>query len=161
VACEEEIQQLGGALRAYAIRATGNVDLAEDLVQETAVAALAGTFDGRSTLRTWLIGILSHKIMDHFRRRKRTPYEGEVPDDLLDPGPSPEDRASSSEALAHLAAALPKLPEDERMAVLLVDVEGVDRKEVCNVLGVQPTHLRVLLHRGRHKLRRSLIAAGL
>ena len=62
-------------LTAYAARAVGDRDLAQDLVQDTLVAALSAEagFAGRSALRTWLVGILKHKIMDAYRDRARAP----------------------------------------------------------------------------------------
>jgi RNA polymerase sigma-70 factor (ECF subfamily) len=160
--------QLAGALHGlkpillgFAIRATGDRELSEDLVQETFVAALASpaSFEGRSKLRTWVVGILSHKVMDHFRRQARSPVlDEEVSDDLIsDPSGQDLERAAiARQSVKRLEECLTQLPERERMAVLLVDVEQLNRSEVCDALGVQATHLRVLLHRGRNRLRRML-----
>lgn len=156
-------------LLAYAQRAVADASVARDLVQDTLLAALQGQarFDGRSQVRTWLVSILSHKIIDHFRRNKRwRPLEADLEDegaDLLQAPPtsSPEHAASRRQALGVVERALSTLTPRERVAVLLVDVEGVERTEACNVLGVRATHLRILLHRGRHRLRIALENAGL
>ncbi len=78
-------------LTAYATRAVGDRDLAQDLVQDTLVAALSADagFEGRSALRTWLVGILRHKIMDAYRERARAPASL---DELHDAGVEPEAR---------------------------------------------------------------------
>lgn len=150
------------ALIAYARRAVRDAELARDLVQETLVAALASSrpFEGRSQLRTWLIGILSHKVLDHFRRqtKERQRQGDEEPDDLTSPasGSWPEEKAARKQALQVLDRAMEKLPQLERMAVLMIDVEGVEHPEACNALEVTATHLRVLLHRARHRLRKEL-----
>jgi RNA polymerase sigma-70 factor (ECF subfamily) len=70
---DAEIASLEPVLQAYAMRAVGDRDAAHELVQETLVAVLAGraAFAGRSRLRTWAIGILTHKVMDLFRARRR------------------------------------------------------------------------------------------
>ena len=72
---EETMRELGDVLHSYAKRAVGDPDTAADLVQETALAAMRGatSFQGRSSVRSWLLGILSHKVMDHYRRVKRAP----------------------------------------------------------------------------------------
>jgi RNA polymerase sigma-70 factor (ECF subfamily) len=162
VSREAEILQLEPALRAFAIRATRNPELARDLVQETLLSATtsAAAFDGRSKLRTWVLGILAHKVLDHFRSAA---VRGEDPDGeaaLLET-PSTEDVervAIARQSLERVERALGELPDKERLAILLTDVEGLDRREVCHVLEVSPTHLRVLLHRGRNRLRRLLEA---
>jgi RNA polymerase sigma factor (sigma-70 family) len=159
---DAEVRAVEPVLLAYARRAVGASAEAVDLVQETLLAALANreTFDQRAQLRTWLVGILSHKIADHFRKRKRATLnlDDADPDDLLSPSPrpSPEGAAARRQELALLNQAIAVLPELERLAVLMIDVEGVDRSEACNILAVQPTHLRVLLHRARHRLRKAL-----
>lgn len=162
---EDDIRALAPILRSVACRAVGDATVAKDLVQETLLAAIKGldTFDGRSEVRTWIIGILSHKVLDHFRRARRWDVV-ELDEDtsrLLEPSrKTPEGDLSNQQALDVLERALRSLPEKERMAVVLCDVEGLSREEVCNALEVSPTHLRVLLHRARHRLRKSLEDAG-
>jgi len=161
---DEEIAGLAPVLHAYAVRAVGDRDAARDLVQETLLAVIAGRagFEGRSRLRTWAIGILAHKVMDLFRARRR---DESAPDlsygELAEPLHRRPDRVlARREALSALEAGLRELPEPERLAVLLVDVEGFERGEACSRLAVTANHLRVLLHRGRHRLRRHLESAG-
>ncbi len=157
---EADLRQLEQVVYRFALRATRDPELSRDLTQETLLAALsdATSFAARSSLRTWVIGILAHKVTDHRRRSGVRQTEGDGGDQLLD-APSPEDVERVVMARQRLAAVekgLQALPERERLALLLLDVEGVDRTEACNALGVSATHLRVLLHRGRNHLRRIL-----
>jgi len=159
---EAELRELQPVLQRFAVRATRDVEQAHELVQEALVAAVAqaGDFAGRSSLRTWVIGILSHKIIDHFRRRATQSPEGDEP--LLDT-PSPDDVervVAARQELGRVERALERLPELERLALLVVDVEGAERDAACNALGVTPTHLRVLLHRARNHLRKMLEDGG-
>ena len=163
------IRQIEPVLMGFAYRAVRREDVARDLVQETYMAALEAkdSFAGRSTLRTWMVGILSRKIIDFYRRTRR-----EVLTDIPpEPDPrgtfapatarAPDSRLDPALAMRVVEKSLGKLTELERMAVLLVDIEQMDRDEAGNAMGVQSTHLRVLLHRGRHKLRKALEDAGL
>jgi RNA polymerase sigma-70 factor (ECF subfamily) len=149
------LADLEPSLRAFAIRATGDLEASRDLVQETIATALetVGQFQGRSMLRTWLIGVLSHKVADHFRRKCRAPFDTsdlEPPDLLQTPSGNEVDRVvMAREDLARLDRALSQLPPGERLALLLVGVEGVEREDACREMAVTATHLRVLLHRGR------------
>jgi RNA polymerase sigma-70 factor (ECF subfamily) len=158
----DAIRALEPVLQAWARRALSDREVARDLVQETLLAALQRSdgFAGRSTLRTWLIGILSHKVIDHYRRNRPQALdvpEREDPDLLMHPTAAAlEQVLDDKAAVRKVERSLPALPELERMAFLLVDVEGVEREEACNALAVNPTHLRVLLHRARHRLRRAL-----
>jgi RNA polymerase sigma-70 factor (ECF subfamily) len=162
----DDVAALRPALVAFACRAVRNREFAEELVQETLLAAVAGraNFEARAKVRTWLVGILSHKIADHFRRLRAQAIDDTVePPDLtaLAAASAPDRALERKQALRMLEQALGELPALERLAVLLVDVESVDHAEACNVLAVQPTHLRVLLHRGRHRLRKALAHAVL
>jgi RNA polymerase sigma factor (sigma-70 family) len=157
---EAEIRQLEPVLYRFALRATRDPEQSRDLAQEALLAAVtqAETFAARSSLRTWVVGILAHKVVDHLRRRRGRLAEGGDDADLLE-APSAEDVervVSARQELAAVERALLQLPERERLALLLLDVEGVDRAEVCNALEVSATHLRVLVHRGRNRLRRIL-----
>ena len=145
----------------YALRAVRQEDLARDLVQETWAAAMGSLhrYEGRSTLRTWMVGILRRKIVDHLRRQRETTSFAEEQH-----GFRPVERHEA--ALDYQAAAravredLDTLPPLEREAVRLCDVDEVERDQAARQLGVTDGHLRVLLHRGRTKLRRSLRSKG-
>ncbi len=160
ILAEPSVRELEPVLYRFALRATRDRELAKDLTQEAllAVVAQAESFAGRSSLRTWAIGILSHKVIDHFRRRGTNLVDESNDADLL-AAPSAEDVervVAARQELAAVERALGRLTEGERMAVILVDVEQLEREECCSALGVSATHLRVLLHRGRNRLRRML-----
>lgn len=166
---DESIRHIEPMLMAFALRAVRSPDVARDLVQETYLAAIEahGRFEGRSTLRTWMVGILSRKIVDHFRRGRRelvvdVPPESELPSKFAPMPPTAPDRALDDRAAMRVIdRSLGDLSELERMAVLLCDVEQLARSDACSALDVKPTHLRVLLHRGRHKLRKALEDAAM
>jgi RNA polymerase sigma factor (sigma-70 family) len=158
---EPELRELETVLYRFAFRATRDRELARDLTQDALLAAVAqsATFAGRSTLRTWLIGILSHKLLDHHRRAAHRQREAADDDDDLLAAPSATDVervVAARQELVAVERALFVLPERERLALLLIDVEGVERAAACRALDVTATHLRVLLHRGRNRLRRLL-----
>jgi RNA polymerase sigma-70 factor (ECF subfamily) len=155
---DEELWALRPVLLRFALRATRDPEASRDLAQEALLGALeAGLrFEGRSALRTWVLGILSHKVLDHLRRHHEV-MEGDE-EGLLETA-SAEDverTAMARQDLGRVEAALTRMPARERLALLLTDVEGLDRAAVCHALAVSPTHLRVLLHRGRNRLRRLL-----
>ncbi len=156
---DAELAALEPVLQRFALRATRDAELARDLTQEALLAAVAqrGAFAGRSSLRTWVVGILSHKVIDHFRRRATQGTGGDDPELLATPSEHDVERVvAARQELAAVERALARLPDLERLALLLADVEGVDRQDCCSALGVSATHLRVLLHRGRNRLRRML-----
>ena len=155
--------------------------MAEEVVQETWLAVLSGIdrFEGRSSLKTWVFRILVNKAKTRGVREARTvPFsalapEGEesvVPDDAAGrttcgrgtgPLPAsarhvPEERLLAREARGRIAEALETLPESQRVVVTLRDVAGWDSDEVCDALGLSEGNQRVLLHRGRAKLRAAL-----
>jgi RNA polymerase sigma-70 factor (ECF subfamily) len=159
--------------------------VAEEVVQETWLAVLNGIdrFEGRSSLKTWLFRILVNKAKTRGIRESRTlPFsalelEGDepaVPEDRFrgadnqwaghwasPPRPLagvPEDRLLSRELQSRLADALQALPDAQRIVVTLRDVVGCDSQEVRELLDVSEGNQRVLLHRGRSKLRGALEA---
>jgi len=154
------IQELSPGLFAFAYRAVRQREEAEDLVQDTWISALrtVPSFEGRSSLRTWLVSILRRRIADRYRRER--------PSELLEEEKHAVDTMAAEEQLdAHEAAsiatrAMAELTELERMAVTLCDVQDLDRDEASERMGVTRGHLRVLLHRGRHKLEAALKANG-
>ena len=154
---------------------------AEEIVQETWLAVLKGldTFEGRSSLKSWIYAIVANRARTRAVRDGRTLLfsemagEGDADEPAVDPSRfdaaghwdqpprpwddlTPERLAESAQIRVHLAAALEQLPEAQRAVVVLRDVEGCSSDEACNVLGISETNQRVLLHRGRSRLRRLL-----
>jgi RNA polymerase sigma-70 factor (ECF subfamily) len=173
------VDRLHGALLAFARTFTSSPALAEDIVQETWLAVIRGVrgFEGRSSIKTWIFAILVRRARTMAARDVRQSRPGpdarpsaeEVEWDLgqgrrglWEQTPVPwalEDPAAifqSHEALEVLQSALDALPEAQRRVVLLRDVEGLPAADVCNVLDLSETNQRVMLHRGRARLRRAL-----
>lgn len=154
-------------------------DLAEEVVQETWVAILGALprFEFRSSLKTWMYRILTNRAKTRSTREARSlpmsalggEDEATVDGDRFDasgrwtpeglPGRwhrSPEGAVERAELLALVEAALEGLPERQRLVVTLRDVQGWTSEEVCNVLELSETNQRVLLHRGRARIRAAL-----
>lgn len=164
------VEDHGDALYRYALLRVSDPEVAGDLVQDTFLSALKGVegFRGGSTVRTWLIGILKHKIIDHYRRNKVEILQSDLPgntegDDLdhadrltarWSEGPS--QLVENREFWAVFTHCLEGLPEAHRRAFSMREFDGLTGEEICKVLGVTPTNLWVMLHRARAKLRRCL-----
>ena len=163
--------------------ARGYVDsdaVAEEIVQETwmAIVQKIGRFEGRSALGTWIFSILINQAKSHNARERRalplssiasTGDEGPAvdpdrfqQDDEAWPGhwatpprpwQKPERRLLSLEVRARLKEALTELPDRQRVIVGLRDIEGRSAEEVCELLELSQENQRVLLHRGRSRLR--------
>lgn len=156
---------------------------AEDVVQDAWLGMLSGlaTFEGRSSLRTWVFTILVNRARSRRAREARTvprPLLGTQDERVADDWPAgpggeasrtwssigvtccsdvgPESVALSREVLLELDRALPTLRPRQRQVVVMRDVFGMPAEEVCAVLGVSPAHQRVLLHRARAILRAAL-----
>ena len=143
---------------------------AEEAVQETFVAFLSALdrFEGRSSLRTYLFGILYHKA-SHLRDKARR-QEGR--DDIeavvearfdaggmwMRPPRGPEAESLDAELRAWILTCAEGLTPAQRSAFFLKEVEGESPESICNALGVSGTNLRVMLHRARLKLRECLEA---
>lgn len=156
----QTIDELSPSLLRFALRFVRRRDDAEDLVQETWLSALRGApqFEGRSSLRTWLNGILRRRAADHYRKQRPTDT---FDDDLqLGYSSSPGERLDSLQAAGLAHAALRQLSLLEQTAITLCDIEDCDRDEAASRMGVTRGHLRVLLHRGRQKVAAQLTASG-
>jgi RNA polymerase sigma-70 factor (ECF subfamily) len=155
---------------------------AQEAVQETWLAVIDGLdrFEGRSRLRTWVHGILANvarrrgaqdrrsvplsaldggdgPVVDPGRfRAAGEPYAGHWREEATPQRWGPEGQVLTRELRAVLAAALELLPERQRAVVVLRDVEGLTTPEVAQVLGLSEGNVRVLLHRGRMRLREEL-----
>ncbi|HYJ33691.1 MAG TPA: RNA polymerase sigma factor [Candidatus Binatia bacterium] len=173
------VDGLNCRLQALAATFTSSPALAEDIVQETWLGVIRGLdgFEGRSSLRTWIFSILIRRARTLASREARragvAPANGAAPDreewdlgrgrvGLWEAAPepwtldTPEQVVQGLEALEIVRAALDGLPEAQRQVVLLRDVEDVSPSEICNILDLTETNMRVLLHRGRARIRRAL-----
>ena len=159
---------------------------AADVVQETWLAVIEGIdrFEGRSSLKTWVFSILANVGRTRGVRESRSvPWSSFVPADRPGPTfgsrrfrgaedewpcrwtpvgspqpwqPSPEDAAVAGEVRGQVARALTGLPERQRTVVALRDVHGLSSDEVCAALAISAANQRVLLHRGRARMRAAL-----
>lgn len=172
---ENELSAHGECLFRFALCRVENKMAAQDLVQETFKAAILSRdkFRGESCLRTWLFGILRHKIMDHFRRRYREqplPPNGVYVNSDFSPCdfavplfPTPEDSCLSPsrqlelrEFRKALDSALLKLPIRAAKAFQLYEIEGEPVASICMQLQISHGNLWVALHRARKKLSEEL-----
>lgn len=141
---------------------------AEEAVQETFVAFLSGLekFEGRSSLRTYLFGILYHKASNLRAKARRMEGSDDI-EALVEarfdaggmwfrPPRGPEAAALDAEIQGWVEKCSEGLPGAQRAAFFLKEVEGETPEAICNVLGVNATNLRVMLHRARLKLRECL-----
>ena len=151
-----------------------NRAIAEEVAQDTWLAVLKGIggFEGRSSLKTWIFRILANRARSTGTRERRTvpvdPEGGGVVDRRrFDDGgvwaeppahwsDEVDRRLSAGPFLAEVWAAVSRLPESQRAVVTLRDVDGLSSKEVCDVLGISEANQRVLLHRGRSRIRAAL-----
>ena len=166
-----EIEALRPYLLRYASLQLRNAEAAEDAVQEALLAALAAesSFAGRSNLRTWLTGILKHKIVDAIRRSSREqPLEDEAAledlDALFDPSGHwreppqdwPEQALQEKQFLEALKQCLAALPARTGHVFLMREHLGFETADICKELGITSTHCWVLLYRARLALRECL-----
>jgi RNA polymerase sigma-70 factor (ECF subfamily) len=160
--------------------------IAEDVAQEAWLQVLRGLerFEGRSTLKTWIFGIVLNCARARARRDRRTvPFSvvASMGNDPFEPaveasrfrapgeqyagrwvsfpaswGDAPDRRMLAAEARRYLQDAIDALPPNQREVVVLRDVQGMSAEQACTVLQLSDSNQRVLLHRGRSKLRRAI-----
>jgi RNA polymerase sigma-70 factor (ECF subfamily) len=147
-----ELGRLRPQLMSFALRRLGDRHRAEDAVQETLLAALEGInrFGGGSSLRTWLTGILKHKIVDALRAappEEPLDYHEEVHD------AHPETELAQRRILEAVDARLKELSANAARVFVLRDVLGMDTAEVCRELSISRANCWVMSHRARVRLR--------
>jgi len=168
----------GDYLYRYALVRVREAVVAEDLLQETLLAAV-GAYQGhagRSSERTWLVGIMKHKVIDYFRRVARNaqfqlppeddefewfeqsgPWRGHWREDQA-PMTWPVQALESREFWETFEHCLSQLPPQMSIAFTLREIDGLTSTEICEILDITPNNLWVLLHRSRIKLRHLLEA---
>ena len=175
---ERWLELYGDILYRYSFRYVKDKQTAEDLVSETLLAGLKAqtSFAGQSTEQTWLIGILNNKIMDYFRKSKREISFDEadiisnnVDEDFAQSGPDrgawkanrrpaewmvdAADPVEIKEFWLYLNKCIEGLDIRLSMVFVLRELEEMDSRNICNVLAISPTNLRVMLYRARKQLR--------
>lgn len=165
----------GDYLYRFAFARLRDSHLAEDAVQETLVAAIqSNSYTGKSSPRTWLTGILKHKIIDLMRRQMREqPLDGDsLPqepgmDEFFadDDGhwvekpqfwSAPEDELEQKQFLVILQQCMDRLPEKLAQMFLMREVQEIDNEEICKELEISTTNAWVMLYRARMGLRKCL-----
>ena len=175
---ERWLELYGDILFRYAFRYVKDKQTAEDIVSESLLAGLKAqsSFAGQSTEQTWLIGILNNKIMDYFRKSKREISfdETNIISDNMDedftqsghetgtwkPNRRPaewmvdtDDPLELKEFWLYLNNCIESLDIRLSMVFVLRELEEMDSKNICNVLSISSTNLRVMLYRARKQLR--------
>jgi RNA polymerase sigma-70 factor (ECF subfamily) len=181
-AFDELVNQHHGALIRMAMGYVADREVAEEVVQDTWMAVIESLnrFEGRSSLRTWIFGIMIHKAKDRGVREKRhttfSAFESydDDNDEAVDPSrfqqsgewaghwafppqpwddQTPEKLLASQQAVNAMNKAIEALPANLKEVLILRDVEGVEAKEVCEILKITETNLYVRLHRARERVR--------
>jgi RNA polymerase sigma-70 factor (ECF subfamily) len=143
-------------LWSVALRTTGDPEEAADSVQDALISAFrrADQYRGDAAVTTWLHRIVVNASLDRMRRRKVRPTVA-LPDHNDDNGveiQDPRDHMDERETMLEISAALAELPEDQRNAVVLVDVEGYSVEAAAAELGCPPGTVKSRCSRGRVKL---------
>jgi RNA polymerase sigma-70 factor (ECF subfamily) len=166
--------------RSYLLRYAGlqirDRAAAEDLVQETLLAALEGNFSGRSSVKTWLTGILKHKIIDHLRRQNREQpllgdddadhSEADIVDALFAADghwrdgpahwPKPDQALENRQFWEVFERCATLMPARMARVFAMREVLELSTDEICKELGITATNCWVMLHRARLVLRECL-----
>ena len=167
-----ELEQTRPYLMRFALLQLRNEAAAEDAVQETMLAALQGAsrYAGQSSLKTWLVGILKHKIIDQLRRQAREPQSYEATyedfDSLFEedghwsepPGNwgRPEDTLQQKEFFKVLELCMEALPANTARVFMMREWLGLDTDEIRKELNITATNCWVVLYRARMGLRACL-----
>lgn len=177
---ENWVDEYGDFLYRYALSKVKNPSIAEDLVQETFLAALKArqNFQGRSTAKTWLVAILKHKIVDHIRKKVREQTSDKV-ESLFDTAAddsgdtpfngrggwknppakwagNPSKLYEQKEFIDILYHCLGELPERQAKVFMMREIDESSTDEICKALGISATNSWVILYRARVLLRQCL-----
>jgi RNA polymerase sigma-70 factor (ECF subfamily) len=179
-AFSELVQRWSGVMLRLALAHVESRAVAEEVVQDAWLTMLRSLdrFERRSTLRTWVLGIVVNVARSRARAERRlvplTPGPGETAVDptrflapdharwphhwAVEPLPwrTPEEDLLAGETRKVILEAIDDLPPAQREVLVLRDLEGFAAPEVCNILGLSDTHQRVLLHRARSRVRQAL-----
>ena len=166
------VDRYGDLLYRFALARVKDPSIAEDLVQETFLAALHSRerFEGRSKARTWLIAILKHKIIDHIRKKTKEQISDQLENIAeideasfsengkwhLHPNKwaiHPDQVYQQKEFMETLYRCLAELPDRLSRAFILREIDQQSTAEICKALEITPTNSGVMLYRARMNLR--------
>ena len=178
----------GGAMRSVALCHVSSRAVADEVVQDAWLGVLTSLdrFEGRSSLKTWIMSILKHTALNRARKEGRAiPFSSLATEEATDDEPSvpperfrgsrdrwaghwvsaprdfnehPEHKLLAKEAFESATRSIASLPPAQRAVITLRDVHGWGSAEVCEHLAITEVNQRVLLHRARSKVRASLEA---
>jgi RNA polymerase sigma-70 factor, ECF subfamily len=176
----EVVKQWTGIMLRLALAQFQNRAIAEEVVQDAWLTVLRSLdrFEGRSSLRTWILGIVVNLARSRARSERRSiPVDADAAEPVVAPTRflppehprwphhwavkpvqwrTPEEHLLAAETRKVMVDAIADLPDAQREVLVLRDIEGFGGDEVCNILGLTSTHQRVLLHRARSRVRNAL-----
>jgi RNA polymerase sigma-70 factor (ECF subfamily) len=171
------VERWSGLMLRLALAHVESRAIAEEVVQDAWLTVLRSLhrFEGRSTLRTWVLGIVVNLARSRSRAERRATLASS--ESIVDPARflaadhprwphhwavepvpwrTPEDNLLADETRNVILEAVEALPAPQREVLVLRDLEGLTGGEVCNILSLTDTHQRVLLHRARSRVRNAL-----
>jgi RNA polymerase sigma-70 factor, ECF subfamily len=150
----DEIGTFTPALRRYARALTGDIERADDLVQDTLERAIRkqGLFSPKGSLRSWLFTVMINIYRNNLRSQKRRPHLTPIDELTVEPLNAPEQHVRL--ALAETKRAIEQLPDEQRQVLLLVALEGFSYKEATAILEIPQGTLMSRLGRARANLRK-------
>lgn len=174
------VERYQSAAYAVALRMLGDAEAAADVTQDAFFSAYRAitSFHG-SSFRAWLFRIVSNGCYDHFRAQGRRPAvsleatlederdadpqnssDSRLPRAMIDPSWDPERAALRAETIARIEAALQRLPAEQRLAVVLSDIQGLAYDEIAAIMGTSLGTVKSRIARGRAHLRGMLLREG-
>lgn len=175
VVSADEVAVMREELLRFAVLQLRDATLAEDVVHEAIIAALApGKYQGRGSLKSWVFAILRNKIIDAMRQRSRHPAEPFIEDDGTDLDDAfkdnghwkktqkpadwghPEKLLASEQFWMIFELCLNALPENTARVFMMREHLGLELKEICQELGISDNNAWVIMHRARMQLRQCL-----
>ncbi len=163
ISSERLVEEHGDYLFQFAMSKLKNRDLSLDFVQETLMTVLEkiDQFEGRSALRTWMTTILNRKIIDHWRKEKRSfgslspeEIQGEVNNSVMHQNPlNPQELSEEKERLTILEYCLDKLPEQWRQVIHAKYYDEKKGEEISKEFDLTSSNFWVIVHRAKAQLR--------
>lgn len=172
------VEEHGDALFRFARSRVNSHELAEDLVQTTYISALKDyqRFRRESSAKTWLVSILRHKIMDHYRKKKPESLENfpdsgeslhqsqektaEMIQDIASIRLNPEEILEHGDLRKTLSKCMDGLPNRLRMVFMLRDIEDETTEKICEELDISISNFSVMMHRARKQLHECFMKHG-